>query len=297
MSMARKYKTKRYANAVLESERHVFDFQGVTRTGRDGRKMRICAVCDQPSNAPRHYGGRVRDRTKAKAAEAETPEEASLRQAILRAVAENGPFKTAEDVMDFVQDNPRKTNLHEVVHLLFSLNKSNLVAMKSSGPMGRMHVTDVRARSAAYQELGITTPAAREVNNLGTTKLPHVLSAHQHRGEEPLHRSDRTDFRTHRTIAEGGPVTVTKVAVPEPDVAKAEVSEWPILDRIRAVAAAGAENRLRAEKLMEAAAILEGISPDDSERLAKLAEETARETHLTATEIEYLAFAEAHKEE
>jgi DNA-binding transcriptional ArsR family regulator len=82
---------------------------------------------------------------------------------------------------------------------------------------------------------------------------------------------------------------------PEPEPAPTPLESWPLLDELRARIVRDANDRERAQRLLQAAELLEGIDDDERDRLMERAAEVAQRTSLSAMEAEYLAYAQEHK--
>lgn len=78
-------------------------------------------------------------------------------------------------------------------------------------------------------------------------------------------------------------------------VMPAQEPEFPLLERIKERAGAARGDALIAEKLLEAAAILDGVATMESQALERKAQEIASANQLTTLEREYLEFALAQE--
>lgn len=225
----------------------------------------------------------------------------SLRSRLLKAIVENGPFESLDDLMRSIRGGSGDTfGGHEVYHILAALNSQGLVEYREHGNGAAKRIHRIIATPKAYSEAGMAT----QYRPVGPTGGP--------RREEPQHRSDRTDFRTHSPVAEGGEITrvirkleavvprqvATTSSVPPSGPAPAEATpvpappSWPVLEGLRQRQAEVAAAKARAAKYLEAAALL----ADDAEEVLRLMAkaEEAEGKGLTELEAEYLAYAEAN---
>lgn len=203
----------------------------------------------------------------------------SLKQRLLKAICEEGPFDGVPELMAEVRSGPSDQSFgpHEVTHILYSLNKQNKVSFRRARRGSATEaLTHIAATRVAQRENG-TQKVAREAGHLHAG----------HAAEKPQHRSDRTDFRTHGPVAEGGPVV--KVRVLE------QREPYPLLRALQRAAAQRERDAAKATKYMEAAALLEHVDPSQAAELVEKAATLDRP--LTALEREFLAYATAHNEE
>lgn len=253
----------------------------------------------------------------------------SLKQRLLRVICEQGPFDDSMEVMKAARSGPKDTSfgIHEVVHLLYSLNKQGLIKFKANrGASKTDSLTHLEATERGYQQCAIPVPGKQQHNahggrTPGTSRAGHAV------GKDP------TEARNHGTRAEGGPIerrrapvapattpeakaaieriqaapeepkpkatwsarSVREAAKPAPTPRIVEEPKptraWPELEAIRAKAAEVREARARAAKYVDAAAVLEEVDPAEAERLMGLAAGIDRDARLTPLEAEYLAFA------
>ncbi len=247
----------------------------------------------------------------------------SLKQRLLKAIALEGPFAELVDLIKTVRTGPRDTfGNHEVMHILFGANQQGLIQFRVSGTGSQQKLRRIEARESLFKQMGIDPRANRAVGRAPAWKS---------RDELPQRAGDRTDFRTHGPRAEGGPIehvqglpgsgevvpsplwdggpTVRRIieerderlarAEAQAEVTPARIDEeppvdtrWPQLSRIQAKAEAHRSAKARAEKLLEAAALLESVDARESSRLEGLANDAGSENALTPLEAEYLSFAE-----
>jgi hypothetical protein len=222
----------------------------------------------------------------------------SLRSRLLRAVVAAGPFGDSKALSRYIRKPTDNYGFHEVMHILFALNKDGLIAMNENTRGNQKDITNIRARTAAYRELGYPVPKSNG--------------------------SDKTDYNSHRSVAQGGPITHRKVepevrqneklfpvtqrdrdiyerdalatepALSEPEPATPEQvataaipSAWPVLDDLRSRVVQSVKNAQAAELLMQAAELTGDMSL--MERAAVL-----DESLFTEAESEYLAYADAN---
>lgn len=212
---------------------------------------------------------------------------ASLKLRLMRAVAEAGPFEDTAALIRSVRRPDDSFDLHEVQHLLASLNKQGYVAYRENKNGAYRVLMRIEATKRGFEAVGLGT----KYHEVGR-KSKGV----------PRKAGDRTDFRTHGFRAEGGPVEVrqTPVVVPvetpvetvKPVVASAGREVPPLLAALRERAEAKNRGAAKAARYLEAATLLEDVDVAEAERLLALAESFGGEP-FTALETEYLAFAEA----
>lgn len=306
--MARRYKARKPNEAILE--KHEQDRQNIRdlmASGLSGTALRVASGMKQSSFYDRlkevkEIGTAVPDQPPV------TIESDSLRTRLLRAIVEDGPFGDARALSKFIRKPTDNYGLHEVMHILFALNKDGLVAMTEQTRGSQKELTNIRPRAAAYRVFGYTSHVmAQEV---GSKNGP----ASHYGGETPARdQRDATDFRNHRSNTKGGPITRRKVA-PEPrqnervvddidvqaEPASPEASDprnpwtapvatvqtWPVLEALRSRQTQDVKNAQAAELLMAAAELTGDITL--LERAADLTESV-----LSEAEVEYLAYANA----
>lgn len=193
---------------------------------------------------------------------AAAPAEESLRTAILAVV-------DAEQVVDDSRDLPkllkvrggRSDGLHAVQHVVGSLIRSGdlRAVVKTSGSGQQRWYTGIRrVRPVTMDEATVA----------------EVVAPPPPPPDEPV-----------EAVVDGPVVTMT------------EPNPWPMLVELRARVAASSAERAKAERLMAAAELLDGLEPAIVEALIKTAEAAAASYALSRVEAEYLAFAEAHTKE
>lgn len=233
----------------------------------------------------------------------------SLKTRMMRAIAEQGPFAGVPELINAIRSGPKDQSFggHEVTHILYSLNKQGCIAFRTSrkGSPASL-IQDIRATSAGYASAGVPVPGKGQEGRyggraVGTSRPGHAVG------------KDMTEQRHHGTKAEGGPITRDKASPildaqrlsspagffqPKPEAPQPRTNEeppalrlWPQLQELRDRQAAMAAVAHRADALLEAAALLDGIDPDESRRLLERASALTSEG-MTAAEAEYLEFAE-----
>lgn len=163
---------------------------------------------------------------------------------------------------------------HEVVHLLYSLNKETLVTFtenqRGTGARENDRMIDIRLTPQGerrVEKMKAEAEVAPEVK-------PEVIEAARkwsgqltEAGIEPPH-----SFVVHPN---------------------GMVDQWPVLTSLRAQEEATRSERNRAAVLVEAATLLDGIDPEEAERLlARAADIEPSDNPIAA---EYLRFAAAHE--
>lgn len=241
---------------------------------------------------------------------AEKEQTETLRQRILKTVAEDGPFQDVLTLMRAMRrpgDPNDNFDSHEVTHIIKSLNKQGLV-------------TYVERRSAGG---GLEIPNRITITNRGcdAAGLPtYNREIGKTRNGVPQHKTDRTDFRTHRPRAEGGEIIKEPlapdhlarfpghadlhgepIASPAPEerpekplglavrALPPDAAKYPLLTEVLRRFEANAEADAKAAKYAEAAAALEAIDPARSEELLALAMEVGGKP-FTPLEIEVLKY-------
>ena len=237
----------------------------------------------------------------------ELREHASLKQLTLRTIVEGGPYKTTKELVeDLNKGHHTPVGPHEVVHLLWSLNKAGLITFRedkrSATSSANSYPVNVKATNRGKDEVQ-GKQQAFEVQ--GTN------NGYGHAREVSSRPADRTDFRTHSAKAEGGEVERRMVGenpfVVEPEAVDALVQatkpptideeptpepEWPLLQQLRDKAANATVAVGRAELLLEAAALIADVDAERAADLESEANRLAKLHQLSAFEAEYLAFAE-----
>jgi hypothetical protein len=239
----------------------------------------------------------------------------SLRIRLLKAIASESTVDDVETLIKLVRtgSNDAGTDPHNVVHLLWTLNKAGYIAFRENKSRKS------GAQNAHLERIRVT-PRGLEAAGMTPTNRPVVSGYHgaRHRGGElPQHRSDGTDFRNHGSKAQGSAVERIRAVQPETvittvfpsrkaaeetfEAAKELVATmdeeptltrmWPQLQALRERQAELAARSARVDALMEAAAALDGVDPDAAKLLLARAEATDGQP-LTELEREYLAFAE-----
>ena len=144
----------------------------------------------------------------------ETPGTVSLRQRLMTGICEEKQWATLADLVEHIRRGPDDTfGLHEVQHIIYALSQQGLVVFVESRTGTQKNLTKIRATKRLLEQEGVAV-YNREVNS---TKGGGT-------GQVPQHANDGTDFRTHQTHAEGGPITRSHIA-PEPRV----TTERPVL--------------------------------------------------------------------
>lgn len=210
----------------------------------------------------------------------------SLKLRLLKAICEAGRIETVAELMEATKNGGPADNFgaHEVTHLLYSLNKDGLIKFrerKNSAVSTGSVLHKLEATPAGFARVGAKAP----IRVVGGLRKSHARDV-------PLNREDRTDFRTHGQQAIRDAAVVTEAAQPSTNEDVAPVREWPLLKELRERAEAVAGLALRANALADAAAVLDGIDPEESERLLERAAELEARAGLSPLEREYLAFAE-----
>jgi len=203
----------------------------------------------------------------------------SLRTRVIKALCEEREWGLI-DLTRAVRSNHRDTfGPRDVATILNTLNKQGLVTFVEGGHENGHHsLMKIRATKRLLVEEGVDT-TAREIGRP------------RHHDEAPQHAGDRTDFRTHETRAEGGPIEHISVT-PLMSIPAAEPEPWPILAELRERIRAQEAGRTRSEALIDAAELLAKVDPEESERLFARGSALAATLTLTPIEDEYLRFAE-----
>lgn len=229
----------------------------------------------------------------------EQPQPSSLRERVMRALCDERTFGIVGLAREVRSDASLPFSFPELNATVKSLAREGLATYREGAENGHHALVDIRATRKLLIERGIDT-TRREVGHHGTGP----------RREAPMHAGDRTDFRTHRQRAEGGPIERLRVSVPMlppaasitiDAVASASVptvvtieSEWPLLDAIEQRWSEQAEARRHADALIEAATLLADVDRAESERLFARSSEIAASVSVSSLEVEYLRFAQAH---
>lgn len=119
---------------------------------------------------------------------------------ILSTIANEGPLENLDDLISTVRRNGADVSRNQVLNVLSGLTRDGFVKYTTpAGGGGTFH--DITATRKGYAKAGVeSTPTSGAVGH--ATRLPSMRPG------------DPTDFRNHPSRAEGGPVTVTKVARP-----------------------------------------------------------------------------------
>jgi transcriptional regulator with XRE-family HTH domain len=238
----------------------------------------------------------------------------SLKSRILKAVTDYGPFPNSAAVMLAIQRPTDNWSHHEVVSILHQLRKQGKVRFRidkkpkggrSIGNLGGGDPTNIElvhpapghgVKPGGTNQLAAKADRLPELENKVTGTHPAGYSRARHAVGR-----DYTEARRHGNYANGGPISRT-VSPPETASVPAEPApepqrqpgSFPLLtelqQRLRGRQAADAQSA----KLMEAAAILEAIDPDESARLLAKAEALGGEP-FSALEAEFLRYAETHR--
>lgn len=240
--------------------------------------------------------------------------EANLRRRLLRQIVEFGPYNSVRQLTEDIRiPGEKPVDEHAVTSVLM-----NGLGRNRNGEGALIRFTEhlSNRRHAGRGARGNNSPLTRiEATPAGYRAAGYPDGFTRHNGRP----GDGTDFRNQPGRAPGGPVEVFRVRPaeaaelapvpppepepeaapePEPDALDEPVAEpvreaTPLLDRLRARQAESATAVKKSHALLDAAALLEETSPEESARLEALAEQLAGEP-FTALEIEYLRYAEAH---
>lgn len=232
----------------------------------------------------------------------------SLRVAILKTLDVKGSFADSRSLITFLGRDERwhHAGLHSLHHVLHALLRDNYISahVDNDGP------------NVNIQKISIT-PKGRKVihpSNGGSTGF--VEMDRQPKVED----NGRAD---HEALREAG---IAVAVIPEsdaiidptggyvpdemgdprpeppPDQTPAEAVEefaravigYPILRELQAKAEQANTAKAKAEKMMEAAILIEDVDPDMAATLQARAEGMVELFKMTSTEAEYLIYAEAH---
>lgn len=228
------------------------------------------------------------------------PENASLKARILRSVVERGPFADVDALLKDFRRPDEGVGPHEVVHLLYSLNKQDAVQfkqLKSGNKQGQMLLVDIKPGRRGYAMAGIPVPGYDRQRRPNGARVPGT-SRNRHAAGK-----DYTEQRYHGPSAVGGPIERSR-AVGEPVAAPVQqrlavgtrpvAQEWPLLEDLRARQRTQEADAMRVAAYLEAATALDKVDPVQANALLAKAEAITGKP-LSPLEIEYLKYAEEHR--
>lgn len=222
-------------------------------------------------------------------------------------------MRLAADLYRGAGDDADTPRVEAALQLLNS-NGSVVYKLGPAGTLVDIKPTDRGYEKAGWPVAGRQREGAFGQKRAGTSRPGHAVGV------------DRTEKRHHLPWATGGPIirepldpdhralfpahvhggdeptatvaleTPTVVSVPEPNPelpTGAAGADYPLLTKLRASFAERAAADLKASRLADAAALLEQVDPEESERLMARALE-ASPVGLTALEAEFLHYAAEH---
>jgi hypothetical protein len=246
----------------------------------------------------------------------------SLKAAVMKRVALEGPFATVADLVTAIRATGHHSvaDVHNVTHVLHSLSKQGKVkftmSTRQASSNATAHLKNITATAQGRKAAGVADvdPLPLETTTMarppGWSRAKHAVG------------KDMTQPGRHGPVASGGPVlrmaSVSRpqmsvgdlVAVVEapappaeaprqdepapPATGAVDLNEFPLLRELLARFATNAEADAKASKYADAAAALEQVDPKRSEELLALAMEVGGKPFSTL-EREYLRFAEVAK--
>lgn len=254
----------------------------------------------------------------------------SLRTAILKAIALDGPIADSNVVKEMVR-NGRSINGHEVNHIIQSLQRQGFVKFLERRVGSRHQLTRIDITAAGLREAGVLrptlTPSVRPGDSMapanhgthavgGPVTRTKVLDVHDHdtgvwvircaackiyhddgetHAAAEARKAGREALATFGRTFEAMGRTATEtpeIVVSGSDAPGPEPTDgFPLLDALRARVSARAKAAKSAQRYLEAAALLDGLDPAMQQKLMNLASSTEGEP-FSALEIEYLRFAD-----
>lgn len=235
---------------------------------------------------------------------------------VLAKVCEDGYASSSVALSaDLWKDN-RGPDHDQVFAALERLNRKGFVIYKL--PAARGTVVEIRPTNAGYDVAGVPvpgrTPQGRYGNRtVGTSRPGHAvgkdMTEKRHHLpwatgsaviKEPLDPTHRANFPDHQHGDEpsGPPSAPSVLPEPAPPPAPPKVTKpgnYPLLEALKASFAERAAADAKASALADAAALLEKIDPEESERLMSRALAMSPPA-LTPLEQEFLKYAEEHPE-
>lgn len=236
----------------------------------------IARAMDVNSSSVHYLRSRIAE---ARDAREDSEETKSLKDLLLRTVAEQGPIPTVPDLLHRARGGGGRDNFgaHEVTHILYSLNKQGYVKFgtdkrKASGAQGE-HLINIEATARGYGKAGFGSgPAAAR-----------------------RERARAAAAEERANLARSGPVEQVRPPdpkpdpVPEPEPVPSE-PEWPLLEALLEKEA----HRVAGLAAYEAAiAALDGVAGLDIINTLK-GRASIVASSISQIEHEYMRYAEAH---
>lgn len=233
---------------------------------------------------------------------------------LLEKIAKHGPFATVGDLTSATHDWPEvRLGGHEVEHIVRNLQREGKVAYREAA--NSAHGKTLRRIEATVVGRNfvrtLVSPAPKQneraperVDRSGPVEriTPHGQLTQQPPAVVRLPAPART---LPLEPVEAAPPAPPEPTAPEPPVppptpepvpAPAWSALWPELAALRAKVAEKAGTEKKAERYLEAAALLEEIDAAEARRLSGIASDLVVTFQLSRLEAEYLAFAERCEE-
>lgn len=201
----------------------------------------------------------------------------TLKRAVVKVLTKVGRVEDVREVARQLSirypDRYRTVGAHNVQHILYVLQKDGLVSFKVHTSGQNRRLTGIEATPAGWAAVG--DPLVRKVE---TPAKPEPWS-----GGPTVERIQREQAQE-----------VAAPPLPQNEKVEPTSRTWPVLGEIQKRVAEAKDAKAKADKYLEAAAMLESIDPDQAAALLAKGEAASEAFRLSPIETEYLDYATVH---